>query len=257
VEWVEAAARAGKHVLCEKSLASDTAGARRAVSACEASGVAFLEGFMYQFHVQHRLFDECYTEGLIGKAALFQAWFGFPPRPEDDIRYQAELGGGALLDAGAYTVHRARRFFGREPCRVAASLEPGFGGVDVHGAVLLDFGDGQTAQLAFGMDNAYRNSYEVWGQRGVLRLTRAFSLPSSLQPTLVIEGPDGVETRVLPADDHFLNEVEAFCAAVDDPDRLRRWRGDALAQASALESIRSAAGAVASTAARGIDGRTN
>ena len=49
-EWTIAAARAGKHVLCEKPLATTAADAERMIQACEAEGVLLMEAFMYRLH---------------------------------------------------------------------------------------------------------------------------------------------------------------------------------------------------------------
>jgi len=120
-QWVEAAAQQCKHVLCEKSLTTDETSASRLIDLSRQQNIALLEGFAYQFHIQHSIFNTLVKRGRIGEPVLFQARFGFPPLAPDNIRYRRELGGGALLDAGAYTVHAARSFFSCEPQGVCAS----------------------------------------------------------------------------------------------------------------------------------------
>lgn len=235
------AARHGKHVLCEKSLALDVQETNRILNSCKEHDVALLEGFMYQFHTQHAALRKLVKEGRVGDPILFQGWFGFPPLDSVNIRYSKQLGGGALLDAGSYTVHAARHFFGREPLNTSAVLDALDDDVEIHGTVLLNFGDGKTAVLAFGFDNFYRNSYSIWGRSGQVTLTRAFSIPPTLSPSLILERQNYREEYILPPCDHFLIEIEAFCAGINDKNTRQQWQKDALGQACTLDLIRRAA----------------
>jgi len=239
-EWSIASAQAGKHVLCEKTLATNVDETQLIIDTCEKYGVAVFEGFAYQFHPQHAAVHKIVEQGQIGEPVLFQAWFGFPPI-KNNHRYDPVLGGGALLDAGTYTIHAARRFFNREPVRIQASLDYKDKLVDIHGSVLLDFGNRQTAFLAFGFDNMYRNSYSIWGTKGMVTLTRAFSIPPIFSPTIILEQQSYREERILPSYDQFLGEVEVFSTGFNDPDKCRRWREDSLSHAQTLEAVRQSA----------------
>ena len=237
--WAIAAAKHGKNVLCEKTLASSLQETREMISACKLSGVALLEGFSYQFHPQHRVVDDLVAAGDIGEPILFQAWLGFPPI-DSPHRYDPALGGGALLDAGTYPVHAARRFFKTEPTILSAQLEKGDKAVEIYGSIHLKFGSGQSAIAGFGFNFMYRNSYTVWGTEGMVTLCRAFSIPPQLAPTLVLERQGERQERQLCAADQFRLEVEAFCEGLDDEEQRLKWSADALNQAIALESVRSA-----------------
>ena len=146
------------------------------------------------------------------------------------------------MDAGTYTVHAARRFFNREPVRIQASLESRDKLVDIHGSVLLDFDNRQTAFLAFGFDNMYRNSYSIWGTKGLVTLTRAFAVPPSFFPTIILEQQSYREERILAPYDQFLGEIEMFSVGFNDPDKCLSWRVDSLSHALVLEAIRQSAG---------------
>ncbi len=235
--WAVAAARRGLHVLCEKSLAGTLAECEEIVACAQQEGVALLEGFAYRFHPNHAAVRDAIADGAIGDPIQVRACFGFPPLA-DGHRYDPALGGGSLNDAGAYCVHAARLLFGAEPLSISATLDCGAHAVDVHGAALLDFGAGRSAVLGFGFDNMYRNLYEVWGTTGVLTLNRVFSIPPNMQATLEIARQDGVERRPLPAADHFLAQVDAFCIGAHDPAAVQAWRDEALAQARAMEGLR-------------------
>jgi hypothetical protein len=114
--------------------------------------------------------------------------------------------------------------------------------VDIHGSVLLDFENSQTALLAFGFDNMYQNSYSIWGTKGLVTLTRAFSIPPSFSPTIILEQQGYREERTLAPYDQFSGEIEMFSVGIYDPDRCRRWRIDSLNHAIVLEKIRQSAG---------------
>lgn len=237
-----AVAENGKHLICEKPLAHNLQTTRKIISICEENSVALLEGFTYQFHPQHKALGKLVAEDCIGEPVLFQAKFGFPPLNRDNFRYQKELGGGALLDAGSYTIHAARRFFGCEPTNVYAVSNRQRHEVDIHGSVLLDFGSCKTATLAFGFDNYYQNTYSIWGTKGKVSLTRAFSISETFAPMIILERQSYREEHTIPPYNQFVGEIEAFCAGLNDKDTHRAWRNDALGQAQTLERARMAAG---------------
>ena len=76
-EWTMAAARAGKHVLCEKPLALTSADAQEMVDVCAAEGVKFMEAFMYRLHPSWLRVRELVAEGRIGEVRAIQAWFSY------------------------------------------------------------------------------------------------------------------------------------------------------------------------------------
>ncbi len=230
-----AAASMKKHVLCEKSLAIDPREAEEMKEACEINGVVLREGFMYEHHSQHGFVREMVAQGEIGDPLVFSAWFGFPMFPVTDFRTKKDLGGGIILDAAAYTVHAARKFFAREPVDCHSCISKSKNGLDIHGAALLDFGQGQCAQLAFGMNNSYKNSYSVWGSNGEIRLRRAFSIPAAETPVCTIINQGIVREYSLSPCNHFTAELDDFAGAI-------RQRGkdynEILLQAKALDMLR-------------------
>lgn len=84
----------------------------------------------------------------------------------------------------------------------------------------------------------YQNSCSVWGTKGRLTLSRAFSLPPTYAPKVILEQQDLKEERTIPPCDPFAGEIEAFCAGVDDEATRKSWREDALCHARVIESIR-------------------
>ena len=205
------AAKNGKNILCEKPLTVSYNSAKKIVDYCKRKKIGILEGFMYQFHSQHQIVQNIINKGKIGTPISMQAQFGFPPLKSDNFRYNKELGGGVLLDAGSYTLHIARKFFQKEPVGVYSVIDYNKDGIDVHGTVLLNFRKGQTATLSFGFDNYYRNNYSVWGTEGYISVMRSFSIPATFKPRIILEKQDYYEEIECDPEDQFVKEIEYFC----------------------------------------------
>ncbi|AVZ73100.1 oxidoreductase [Streptomyces lunaelactis] len=237
-EWVERALRAGKHVLVEKPMTGSHAETVRLVELARASGLVLLENYMFLHHSQHEAVRRTLADGAIGELRGFSSTFTIPPKPAGDIRYQSEVGGGPFLDFGGYPVRAAQYFLGSE-LRVVGAV---FRHHEEHrvamsGSVLLCTPDGIPAQLTFGMEHSYGNSYSLSASTGRLTLDRAFTPPPTYQPVLRIERQDHSEERTLPADDQFANIVDTFVQAVLGERCVREHQEGTLRQAALIQQI--------------------
>ncbi len=241
-EWVAAALSAGKHVLVEKPAATCYEDAAALVTLARERGLVLMENLTFPHHRVHRVVQRHLDEGLIGDLRVLHADFAFPPLPSTDFRYNRELGGGALLDAGVYPVRAARMFLGEELTVVGATLDGDSpDGVDLSGSVLLSARGGRTAHLTFGFRHAYRCSYGLWGRLGRLVVDRAFTPPPLLRPPIRCEEPDGSRYLNGPADDQFRAALAAFVSARDTPAEAVALGDDLLRQARLVDDIASAA----------------
>lgn len=213
--WALRALAAGKHVLAEKPLTTNTFQTARVLSQARRLGLVVAENFMFLYHAQHDAIAKLVAQGAIGQLRSLSAEFAIPGVPANDIRQSAELGGGALLDIGVYPLRTAMHLLGHGLRVRGASLtiDPATG-VDVDGAALLRRADGVTARVVFGMRHAYRASYELWGSTGTIRLDRAFAPPADHRPLVRLENADGVKEITLEPDDQYRNAVRAFAQAV-------------------------------------------
>ena len=166
--WTLRALEAGKHVLCEKPLGLDAGEAEEMAHAADSSGRKLMEAFMYRFHPAMREF----VEGLDG-ATHVQATFGFTVKDPSDIRLQAALGGGALLDVGCYTVSVSRWILG-EPVAVASAAHF-HDGVDLSIGALLTFDAGATAAVWASLESPEEQDLKVITHSGVAKRSRPFS----------------------------------------------------------------------------------
>jgi predicted dehydrogenase len=221
-EWILRSLLAGKHVLVEKSLAIDHESAQRVVETARSRGLALLENFMFKFHSQHRFTWELLNNGNLGEIRLFRSQFGFPPLDDGNFRYDKPAGGGALLDAGAYTVKASQWFLGSglEVLSSVLYTDPKKG-VDIFGNATLISKAGTVAQLSFGFDNFYQCNYEFWGSEGRLLAERAFTPKPAEQPQMVWERQGEKDCRRLEADNHFGNILKEFHRVIVEKDHLK------------------------------------
>ncbi|MFE2977596.1 Gfo/Idh/MocA family protein [Streptomyces sp. NPDC059258] len=214
-EWVEKALCAGKHVLAEKPLTGDEESTARLLRFAESQGLLLLENVAFPHHAQHARVEKLIADGAIGEVRDFTSVFTIPPLPEDNIRHQPDVGGGALLDMGIYPIHAALHYLGLDVEVVHAVLRVSDRtGAVVSGRILACTPAGVSADLLFGMEHSYRTSCEIVGADGRLVLDRAFTPPPTLQPVVYVERQNHHEEMTLGADDQFSNIVRYFAAAV-------------------------------------------
>jgi D-xylose 1-dehydrogenase (NADP+, D-xylono-1,5-lactone-forming) len=242
-EWSIRAAQAGKHVLCEKPLALTAAEARRIVEACHAAGVLLLEGFMYRFHPQMQWVREQLAAGRIGVANLVRASFAFDIRDRPrDIRLQAALGGGSLMDVGCYPVNLCRMVYGGEP-EAAATRVVVPPGAEVEWGVgaALDFGDGRLGVIDCSFQQPRHQRAEIVGPDGYIIVETPFTPGLGDVVVRVVVGDETLERRVEGVDQYRL-EVEHFAACARTGAPLDIPPEDAVGNAAAIEMIYRAAG---------------
>ena len=178
-EWTVRALEAGKHVLCEKPIGLNAREAEEMAAAASAADKHLMEAFMYRFHPAMR-------ELVAGSrnAIHVEAGFGFRVRDAGDIRVQPELGGGALLDVGCYTVSVARWILG-EPDQIFARSTIRKG-VDMATSALLHFPGGSTAAAWCSLESPEVQEVMVITPDDVLRRTQAFNSRDGQDPYLLM-----------------------------------------------------------------------
>lgn len=239
--YVTAALERGKHVLVEKSLGCSLREVDEITLVAERQNLVVLENFQFRFHSQLRTILGVVREGVIGDLRSVRISFGFPPFADGtNIRYQAALGGGALLDVGAYPLKLAPYFLGEQLSVGHASMAYDTQrGVDIWGGgVLQQHGSALQCQFAYGFDHSYQCALELWGSKGKLRAGRIFTAPAALSPVLELEIADAKEDRLLPPDDHFKNMLSYFCRLVRGEESASVEHEGNLRQAALLEDVR-------------------
>ena len=123
-EWTIRALKAGKHVLCEKPFASNTAEAEEMASVARETGFVLSEAFAYRYHPLMVRVKGIIASGEIGKVKHIEAQFSFLLPSPNNIRFNYELAGGALMDCGCYPVSLIRHIAGDCQCQPAVSFNP-------------------------------------------------------------------------------------------------------------------------------------
>ncbi|MFJ6569156.1 Gfo/Idh/MocA family protein [Streptomyces sp. NPDC091292] len=214
-QWTEAALRTGKHVLAEKPLTTDRHRTAELLDLARSRDLVLMENVMFVHHHRHSAVQRLLADGAIGELRSFQAVFTIPPLPPGDIRYDPELGGGALADVGVYPLRAALHFLGPELDIVGARLVRGAGRrVETSGAALLSTPGAVTAQITFGMEDAYRSTYALWGSEGGITVDRAYTPPADHVPVIGLHRGGNTEEIRLAPHDQVAATVAAFAASV-------------------------------------------
>jgi xylose dehydrogenase (NAD/NADP) len=238
VDWSITALEAGKHVLCEKPLSRRADDVERAFDAAERSGRFLMEAFMYRHNPQTAKLSQLVRGGAIGRLRLVRAAFSFPLADVENVRLNASLDGGALMDVGCYCVSGIR-LLGREPERVSGEQVLSASGVDELFAGTMRLRDELVAQFDCGLVLQVRDELEAIGEQGSLFLDDPWHCK---HPVIELRTADGVEEIAVEPGDSYRLQLENFSDAVRGDAEPLLGREDAVGQARAIEALyRSAA----------------
>jgi xylose dehydrogenase (NAD/NADP) len=235
VEWSIRALEAGKHVLCEKPLSRRPEDVDRAFDVAEREGRVLAEAFMWRHHPQVARARELLDAGAIGDLRIIRAHFAFKAADPDDIRLQAELDGGGLMDVGCYCVSGCRTLAGAEPERAYAELVSGGHGVDVSLAATLRFPGDVLAHLDCGLSYPGGSLLAAAGTEGSFALADPWHGNDAV---IELRRADGSVERIDagPANSYAL-ELADFEAAVLGQQPPLLGRDDALGQARTIAAL--------------------
>ena len=237
--WALKSLDAGKHILFEKSLATNLDEAMQIVEKAKEKNLLIQENFMFAYHRQMSVIRKLLNDKRIGTIRNIRSSFGFPPFPDpENIRYSRELGGGALLDAGAYTIKITQLLLGPEVNVHAGSLTYDLlRGVDLLGGLFINDPMGVIVQTAFGFDNFYQCNLEIWGSKGKITADRIFTAGPGISPKIRIEEAGNTEVLEIEPDNHFLNLLNDFAQTIHSGIFERKY-DEIQVQATLIQSAR-------------------
>jgi predicted dehydrogenase len=162
---------AGKHVLCEKPFAMNAAQAREMITTARSRSRFLMDAVWTRFLPAMVKVRELLSENAIGELRMLLADFGFRAQfnPEGRL-FNPQLGGGALLDVGIYTVQLASMVMGGPPTEIAAKATLGETGVDEQSAMTFAYPGGQLAQLSCAIRTATNQMAWIYGTEGRMHL---------------------------------------------------------------------------------------
>ena len=239
-KWAKECILNGKHALVEKPFTLNECNTKELIDLAKDNGIALHEDYMFVYHNQINAINNIINGGEIGKIRHFRVQFGFPRREKNDFRYRKSLGGGALYDAGGYTIKYASLLLGNSAKLISAQsiLEKEWD-VDIFGAATMVNGDGIIAQISFGMDNDYKCLLEAWGSNGCLISGRVLTAPDGFEPSAIIRRNNSDNVIKLPSDEAFVKSIQLFAKCVcNDKQRLENYE-TILKQASFIDQFKS------------------
>jgi predicted dehydrogenase len=242
VPWTIKAARAGKHVLCEKPISLNLDEARELLEVRDQTGMKIQEAFMVRTHPQWLGTLELIKQGRIGELRAVTGFFSYFNTDASNIRNKIEAGGGALMDIGCYPITISRFIFGEEPRRVATLIErdPAMK-VDRLTSAMLDFPSGQATFTCSTQLVPYQRMH-FFGTRGRIEVLIPFNAPSD-QPTriLIDDGSDlfgaNIEVKEFPACDQYTIQGDLFSRAVHENTEQPIPLEDAVKNMAVIEAL--------------------
>ena len=232
----------GLHVVVEKPVATSFADAEKLLETADRKNLCLAEATVYPYHPQIQAARDVFSR-IGAEPTRILATFTFPPLPEGNFRYKPELGGGSLLDQGAYAVSPGRLFFGREPedvtCRVLESRD----GVDLSFCMLADYGQGKSMVGQFSFNTGYRNRLDLLGPSTTVTIDRIFTPTPDFSIDLQVNQNNTPETVSLEPADTFANFFAAVLQAIENKDHGGLAR-DLLMDARTLDRMRRSAGVI-------------
>lgn len=240
--WTRAAIAAGKHVLCEKPFTANAEEAREIAALANASDRVVMEAFHYRYHPLIQAAEKIISSGELGKLVRVEAALSFPLPKFSDIRYNYDLAGGALMDAGCYAVHMARVLGGENPEVVTAQAKLHNPQVDRAMTAELRFPSGHTGSIGCSMwsSDVLRMGATVVGERGRMRLFNPV-LPQ-VGHALYVRSASGRRLRRFGSRASYDYQLDAFAGAVLHGEPVSTTPGDAVETMTVIDAIYQAAG---------------
>ncbi len=230
------AASAGKHVLCEKPMATTVDECQRMIDACRAHGVRLMIAYRKYFDPASLALKKMVTSGKLGRLKLIHSAFTiFLGKQAPSWHFDRRLsGGGSLVDVGVYCVNTVRWLTGQEPFEASAYAwnvdHRRFGDVEENIAFRLAFPEGMVLQASASFSAAQASFLQLHGERGWAALDPAFAYDEERRLFGKIAGR-WFEQRFKVLDE-FALEIDAFAEGV----RRKRDPGP-----SGLEGLRDVA----------------
>jgi predicted dehydrogenase len=238
VPWSIKAIEAGKHVLCEKPIALTTAEAQTLADAAKQHPqLKVMEAFMYRHHPQWQRARQIVGAGGIGALRTIHSFFSYYNDDPGNIRNQADIGGGGLMDIGCYNISISRFIFDAEPQRVCGIVEydPQLK-TDRLASGVLDFGRG-TATFTCSTQLASYQRVNIFGDTGRIEIEIPFNAPPDQPCKIWRQHAGGTDEIVFDVCDQYTLQGDALARAILDDTPVPTPIEDAVANMAVIEAL--------------------
>jgi predicted dehydrogenase len=239
VPWSIKALDAGKHVLCEKPIALTSEEALALVAAGRRHPrLKLMEAFMYRHHPQWQRARALVRDGAVGRLQTIQSAFSYFNSNPNDVRNQADIGGGGLMDIGCYPISLSRFIFEAEPERVSGIVErdPNFQ-TDRLASAILDFGDGTSTFTCATQLSPYQR-VNIFGDEGRVEIEIPFNAPPDRPCKMWLQQAGGeIEDIVFEVCDQYTIQGDLFARAIIEDTPVPTPIEDAVANMKVIEAV--------------------
>jgi predicted dehydrogenase len=178
-EYTIRAAKAGKHVLCEKPMANSVAQCEQMIASCKSAGVKLMIGYRCQYDPTHLKAIDLIRSGAIGQLQAIESAFGFNIQPGEWRLDKKMAGGGPLVDVGIYSLNATRFLTGEEPGDFKAYTstidhDGRFTTVEENVSWTMKFPSGIMAACNTTYGGQMEGFYRVHGAKGWIEVSSAF-----------------------------------------------------------------------------------
>ncbi len=219
-EFVLRGAKIGKHILCEKPMASSSRECEEMIAACKAANVKLMIAYRQQYEPMNRTLQKAVADSKLGKVRSIVASNSQNQGDPTQWRLNRKLaGGGSMPDVGIYCLNASRFLTGEEPDEVFATIvqpkdDPRFREVEARCEVIARFPSGMTANFTTAYDVHRSNFIRLEGTEAMAEMDPAFSYHGNKLRFLKLE--DGKEVEMTPSiedKDQFALEMDhmALC----------------------------------------------
>lgn len=222
-EYVERAAAVGKHVLCEKPMATTSADARAMVAACAKAGVRLMVAYRIHYQPHHLRVRQFVKDGTFGRIVAFTAGNVQTVAADATLQWRhkrAQSGGGALPDIGLYCLNTVRFITGQEPIEVFAHTysppgDPRYADVEETVNFMLRFPSGLVAQCMASYGAREDKWQRLQMEKATLDMPNAYDYQGQRLFVGQRQGEDKANNEViLPRKNQFTAEIDHFAQCV-------------------------------------------
>jgi xylose dehydrogenase (NAD/NADP) len=234
-EWTIKAMRMGKHVLCEKPLATSISDVDAIIDLAHNTGMVVTEAFMYRHHPQTILVKQMVDNGDIGNLQFIRGSFCYTNTRSSDPRFDPDLGGGSLWDVGCYPISYTRYILGEEPDVVFGHQVTGPTGIDLFYAGNMHFPGGVIAQFESSFITPFKVNMEITGDKGRIHINEPYK--PGIKTKIYLESEGRSQTIQVKGEKLYLGEVEDIENAIIFGKPLRIGLQDSKANIAVIEAL--------------------
>ncbi|MBX2871858.1 MAG: Gfo/Idh/MocA family oxidoreductase [Saprospiraceae bacterium] len=238
VEWTLKCLAAGKHVLCEKPIGLNAEQAAYLMAEVNKyPQLKVMEAFMYRHHPQWVKAKEWVDSGAMGRLVTIQSTFSYYNADPNNVRNQAGIGGGGLLDIGCYCISLSRFITGQEPSRVVGTMDVDpMMKMDRLASGILDFGS-LTSTFTCSTQMAPHQVVHIYGTEGRVEIEIPFNAPQTTPCRIFLHKGGTTEECVLPIADQYTIQGDLFSQAILEDKPVPTPLSDALGNMKVIDAL--------------------